>query len=178
MVNSFAARLAVFVALATLAVSITAQQMRYPETRKSDQIDTFFGVKVADPYRWLEDENSPDDGQWVEAENKVTFGYLDEIPYRTRLKDRLDEALELPALRRAVSPRRVLLLLEERRPAEPEPSSTCRRASTARPRSCSTRTSFPPTAPRGSASSRCRRTARYVALLAFPQAVQTGTTST
>ena len=63
MVNSFAVRLAVAVALATLAVSITAQQMRYPETRKSDQVDTYFGVRVADPYRWLEDETLGGHGQ-------------------------------------------------------------------------------------------------------------------
>ena len=44
-------------------------------------IDAYFGEKVADPYRWLEDENSPDTAKWVEEENKVTFGYLDTIPY-------------------------------------------------------------------------------------------------
>ena len=77
MANSFTVRPAVALALATLAVSITAQQMRYPETRKSDQVDTYFGVRVADPYRWLEDENSTETAGWVEAENKVTFAYLD-----------------------------------------------------------------------------------------------------
>jgi prolyl oligopeptidase len=96
MVNSFAVRLATALALATLAVSITAQQMRYPETRKSDQVDTYFGIRVADPYRWLEDETSADTSRWVEAENKVTFAYLDAIPFRARLKARLTKLYNYP----------------------------------------------------------------------------------
>ena len=52
---------------------------RHPEIRP---VDTYFGVRVADPYRWLEDETSPETATWVEAENKVTFAYLDAIPYR------------------------------------------------------------------------------------------------
>ena len=96
MVNSFAVRLAAAFALATLAVSITAQQMRYPETRKSDQVDTYFGVRVADPYRWLEDETSTETARWVEAENTVTFAYLDAIPFRPRLKERLTELYNYP----------------------------------------------------------------------------------
>jgi prolyl oligopeptidase len=96
MANSIAVRPAVALALATLTVSITAQQMRYPETRKSDQVDTYFGVRVADPYRWLEDEMSADTAGWVEAENKVTFAYLDAIPFRARLKERLTKLYNYP----------------------------------------------------------------------------------
>jgi prolyl oligopeptidase len=96
MANSFAVRLAAACALATLAVSITAQQMRYPETRKSDQVDTYFGVRVADPYRWLEDETSAETARWIEAENKVTFAYLDAIPFRSRLKERLTTLYNYP----------------------------------------------------------------------------------
>src|SRR5258705_3679664 len=51
-------------------------KLTYPETRKSDQVDDYFGVKVPDPYRWLEDENSPETAAWVAAENKVTVSYL------------------------------------------------------------------------------------------------------
>src|SRR4029078_8009602 len=47
------------------------------------------GVKVADPYRWLEDLDSPETRAWVEAENKLTFGYLESIPQRTAIKERL-----------------------------------------------------------------------------------------
>src|SRR5438128_699779 len=51
----------------------------YPLTRKTNVVDDYHGVKVADPYRWLEDDNSPETKVWVEAENKVTFGYLQKI---------------------------------------------------------------------------------------------------
>ena len=82
--------------LALLAAPLAAQKLNYPETRKVDQIDTYFGVRVADPYRWLEDENAPDTAKWVEAENKVTFGYLDAIPFRSRLKERLTALYNYP----------------------------------------------------------------------------------
>lgn len=73
----------------SVAVPAAAQKLAYPQTRKVDQVDTYFGTKVEDPYRWLEQENSPETSQWVEAENKVTFAYLDRIPYRDALKARL-----------------------------------------------------------------------------------------
>src|SRR5438067_9779468 len=61
----------------------------YPATKKVDVVDDYFGTKVADPYRWLEDNASPEVAAWVEAQNKVTFAYLDQISYRAQLKDRL-----------------------------------------------------------------------------------------
>jgi prolyl oligopeptidase len=61
----------------------------YPPARKSDQVDDYHGVKVADPYRWLEDLDSEETRAWVEAENKLSFAYLESIPARTALKDRL-----------------------------------------------------------------------------------------
>ncbi|MDH7913823.1 prolyl oligopeptidase family serine peptidase [Winogradskyella sp. SYSU M77433] len=61
----------------------------YPETKKVDTVNTYFGETVKDPYRWLEDDRSADTEAWVKAENEVTFGYLDHIPYRKELKDRL-----------------------------------------------------------------------------------------
>src|SRR5690349_21772940 len=54
----------------------------YPVSKKVDQVDDYFGTKVPDPYRWLEDENSPETKAWVQQENAVTFAYLDKIPYR------------------------------------------------------------------------------------------------
>jgi prolyl oligopeptidase len=63
--------------------------MTYPPARKSDQTDDYHGVKVADPYRWLEDLDSDETKAWVEAENKLTFGYLNEIPQRAKIRDRL-----------------------------------------------------------------------------------------
>src|SRR5260370_28260192 len=66
-------------------------KLTYPETKKGDQVDDYFGVKVPDPYRWLEDENSTETKAWVQAQNKVTFAYLDTIPYREKLKARLTQ---------------------------------------------------------------------------------------
>ncbi|MEA3446803.1 MAG: prolyl oligopeptidase family serine peptidase [Bacteroidota bacterium] len=66
-----------------------AQKFNYPETKKVDTVDTYFGTEVADPYRWLEDDNSEETKAWVKAQNKVTFGYLDEIPFRNKIKERL-----------------------------------------------------------------------------------------
>ena len=157
MANSFAVRPAAAFALATLAVSITAQQMRYPETRKSDQVDTYLGVRVADPYRWLEDETSAETARWVEAENKVTFAYLDAIPFRARVKERLTKLYNYPRYGGALPPRRLLLLLEERRPAESIRHLHAEGARRRRPRSCSTRTPFSAEGTTRSRPWRCRR---------------------
>ena len=66
-------------------------KFEYPETKKVDTTDTYFGVEVADPYRWLEDDNSEETKAWVIAQNEVTFNYLHEIPFRQKLIDRLTE---------------------------------------------------------------------------------------
>ena len=71
-------------------------KISYPETKRGDVVDDYFGTSVPDPYRWLEDDRSPEVAAWVEAENKVTFGYLDKIPYRAQLKDRLTKLLNYP----------------------------------------------------------------------------------
>src|SRR5215510_198599 len=70
----------------------------YPVTKKVEQVDDYFGTKVADPYRWLEDETSAETKAWVEEQNKLTFGYLDKIPYREKLKDRLTELYNYPRI--------------------------------------------------------------------------------
>ena len=68
-----------------------SMELTYPETKKVDTVDTYFDAEVKDPYRWLEDDMSEETGDWVEAQNKVTFGYLDKIPYRSELKNRLEK---------------------------------------------------------------------------------------
>ncbi|WP_413165211.1 prolyl oligopeptidase family serine peptidase [Capilliphycus salinus ALCB114379] len=65
--------------------------LTYPNTRKGDQVDDYHGVKVADPYRWLEDPNSEETKAWIEAQNQVSFGYLQQIPAREKLKQRLTQ---------------------------------------------------------------------------------------
>jgi len=75
-----------------LLAGISQQMIKtnnYPEARKSDQTDDYHGVKVADPYRWLEDLDSAETRAWVEGENKLAFGFLESIPQRTSIKERL-----------------------------------------------------------------------------------------
>lgn len=84
------------IAILALHVSAIAQRVQYPRTRKSDQVDNYFGVRVADPYRWLEDDKSPETAKWVEEQNKLTFGYLDKIPYRQQVKARLEKLYNYP----------------------------------------------------------------------------------
>ena len=65
--------------------------LTYPETRKDSVVDEYHGKQVADPYRWLEDDLSAETAAWVKAENEVTFGYLEQIPFRKQITDRMTE---------------------------------------------------------------------------------------
>jgi prolyl oligopeptidase len=89
-------RLLGFFALAAMTYTcttvLTAQDgapLPYPKAKTVDQVDDYHGTKVADPYRWLEDTDSAETHDWVEAENKLTFSYLEKIPYRGAIRDRL-----------------------------------------------------------------------------------------
>jgi prolyl oligopeptidase len=77
--------------LLAATTALVAQQPQYPATKKVDQVDDYHGTRVADPYRWLEDDASAATAAWVEAENKVTFPYLDAIPFRKQLQARVKE---------------------------------------------------------------------------------------
>ena len=90
------------------------------QTRKVDHVDTYHGTKVPDPYRWLEDDTSAETAAWVEAQNKVTFAYLEKIPFRDQLLEARQGAEQLREVLGAVAEGAVLLLPQERRPAEPE----------------------------------------------------------
>ncbi len=68
-------------------------KMIYPKTKKVDTIDVYFNTEVADPYRWLEDDTSDETAEWVKAQNKVTQSYLNQIPQRKRLKERLTQLM-------------------------------------------------------------------------------------
>lgn len=63
--------------------------LNYPITRKDSQIDDYQGIEIADPYRWLENPDSPETKAWVEAQNKLSFGYLNQIPAREKIQKRL-----------------------------------------------------------------------------------------
>ncbi|MEX0314598.1 MAG: prolyl oligopeptidase family protein [Allomuricauda sp.] len=65
--------------------------VNYPTTQKVDTVDIYFGTEVKDSYRWLEDDRSPETEAWVKEQNSVTFGYLDQIPFREDLKNRLEK---------------------------------------------------------------------------------------
>ncbi len=65
--------------------------VKYPQTKKGETVDVYFETKVADPYRWLEDDKSAETAAWVIAQNKVTYDYLSKIPFREALKSRLEK---------------------------------------------------------------------------------------
>ena len=89
---NYRTRLAAAFGAALLAsTALLAQTFQYPATKKGDQVDVYHGTRVPDPYRWLEDDMSPQTAAWVEAENKITFPYLEAIPFRQQLQDRVKE---------------------------------------------------------------------------------------
>lgn len=71
--------------------SALAEKLSYPETRKGEVVDSYFGTEIADPYRWLEDDRSEETGEWVTTQNKLTFGELEKISYRDDVLKRLTD---------------------------------------------------------------------------------------
>ncbi|HYL20469.1 MAG TPA: prolyl oligopeptidase family serine peptidase [Gemmatimonadales bacterium] len=80
----------------TSARPAQAQALQYPSARKGDVVDDYHGAKVADPYRWLEDPDSPESRSWIEAENRLTNAYLADIPARAAIRDRLTKLWNYP----------------------------------------------------------------------------------
>jgi prolyl oligopeptidase len=74
-----------------MSVTLAAQQgpYKYPQAKTVNQVDDFFGTRIADPYRWLEDSDAPDTRAWIDQQNALTFGYLKQIPERERISRRL-----------------------------------------------------------------------------------------
>ncbi len=96
-------RLSYLIILMAFAVMTSCEQQQkkivplpYPITDKVDTVDNYFGTAVADPYRWLEDDNSKETAEWVTAQNEVTFAYLNQIPFRTKVKERLEQIWDYP----------------------------------------------------------------------------------
>lgn len=79
-----------------IMMNTTEAQLQYPVTKKIDQTDDYFGTKVADPYRWLEDDKSAETKEWVKAENAVTQTYLAKIPYRKTFQDAIEKVFNYP----------------------------------------------------------------------------------
>lgn len=74
----------------------TIELKPYPATERGEVVDNYFGTEVADPYRWLEDDNAPETAEWVKAQNEVTFDYLAQIPYRDQIRERLTQLWNYP----------------------------------------------------------------------------------
>ena len=87
MKNYFSIISIIFISIATMAQN----QISYPETKKGNVVDTYFGTLINDPYRWLEDDKSAETMAWVKEQNKVTYDYLSQITYRDELKKRLEK---------------------------------------------------------------------------------------
>ena len=81
--------LLVIAAMITIPFEANAQALEYPKTFRDTIVDDYFGTKVPAPYQWMEEQNSPKVEAWVEAENKITFDYLDKVPIRKWVNGRI-----------------------------------------------------------------------------------------
>jgi len=88
--------LVIFIALLACSRQKTIKPLPYPVARSVDTVDTYFGERVADPYRWLEDDNSAETAAWVQAENTVTRDYLGRILFRAKIRQRLKQLWNYP----------------------------------------------------------------------------------
>jgi len=84
------------ISLLLMLSSNTFSKIIYPVTAKQDVVDTYFGVHVNEPYRWLENDTTAETAKWVKAQNKLTYDYLAKIPFRSDLKKRLTELTNYP----------------------------------------------------------------------------------
>ncbi|HEX6574447.1 MAG TPA: prolyl oligopeptidase family serine peptidase [Gemmatimonadaceae bacterium] len=87
---------AILAAASTIDAQTLPAGLTYPAARRGTQVDDYHGTKISDPYRWLEDTDSPETRAWVEAENKLTFGYLAAIPERAAIRNRLTQVWNYP----------------------------------------------------------------------------------
>ena len=87
---------AVVLAMAAVPRVAEGQALKYPETRRVDQVDDYHGLRVADPYRWMEELDAPEVKAWAAAENHVTMEYLSHLPNREAIKARLTTLYNYP----------------------------------------------------------------------------------
>ena len=71
-------------------------KIKYPVTKKVNTVDNYFGTKVADPYRWLENDTSTATAGWVKEQNQVTNNYLSNIPFREKIREKLTKIWNYP----------------------------------------------------------------------------------
>lgn len=90
--------LALLLFLGISACRKAEEKITYPLTKKVEQVDDYFGTSVPDPYRWLEDDNSEETRKWVEEQNRVTFAYLEKIPYREKIRQRIKDINNYPRM--------------------------------------------------------------------------------
>ncbi len=88
--------IAVFFSFVSAGGAGEEKRLAYPQTKKVDVVDDYHGVQVADPYRWLEDDNAPEVKAWVGEQNRLTFSYLSAIPCRAGIAKRLEELFNYP----------------------------------------------------------------------------------
>ena len=96
LVVCLAALLTIAVMMSSCCGRKTIELKPYPATERGEVVDNYFGTEVADPYRWLEDDNAPETAEWVKAQNDVTFDYLAQIPYRDKIRERLTQLWNYP----------------------------------------------------------------------------------
>jgi len=89
-------RFTIFLILVMSIFQAATAQLKYPPTDKGSVVDDYFGTKVADPYRWLESEDSSKTKEWVDAQSKFAFDYLESIPFREKIKKRIEEIWNFP----------------------------------------------------------------------------------
>ena len=116
MIRSFRTPLFTVLVCAMLIDVPHTQSLDYPKPKKVDVVDDYFGTKVADPYRWMEDLNAPEVTRWVEAQNAVTFKYLDTLPMREGLRKRITELWNYARVSAPSLQRRALVLFAQHRP--------------------------------------------------------------
>jgi hypothetical protein len=75
----------------SIALSANTPLAPYPSSHRGETVDNYHGIQIADPYRWLEDDNAPETTAWVEAQNKVTFAFLETISNRSAIRERLKD---------------------------------------------------------------------------------------
>jgi len=97
---------------ASAAAQPPAAPLRYPSTRASDQVDSYHGTAVPDPYRWLEDTDAPETRTWIDAQNALTFGYLAALPSRAAIRERLQRVWNYPKFSAPVKAKNQYFTLE------------------------------------------------------------------